>query len=59
MGTVTSVQLTAEGKLEALYAPTPNSTQLAVDHVIAAITLTIGLALLVGMFWTEIVARFF
>jgi hypothetical protein len=30
-----------------------------VDRVIAAVTLTIGLALLVGMFWTEIVARFF
>jgi hypothetical protein len=44
-------QLMAEGKLEAFYAQTPNSTQLAVDRVV-------GLALLVGMFWTEILARF-
>jgi hypothetical protein len=32
---------------------------LAANRVIAAITLTIGLALLVGMFWIEIIARLF
>jgi len=51
-------QLKAQGKLDSLYAPAPNPTQLAVDRVIAALTLAIGLALLVGMFYTEILARF-
>jgi len=51
-------QLEAEGRFEALRAHAPNATQLIVDRVIAAITLVIGLALLVGMFWTEIIARF-
>jgi len=32
---------------------------LVANRVIAALTLAIGLALLVGMFYTEIVARFF
>jgi cytochrome b subunit of formate dehydrogenase len=52
-------QLEAEGRVPALAAAEPNCTQLVVNRVIAAITLLTGLALLVGMFWTEIIARFF
>jgi cytochrome b subunit of formate dehydrogenase len=52
-------QLKAEGRLEAKYTGAPNVTQLAANRVIAAVTLAIGLALLVGMFWTEILARLF
>ena len=52
-------QLQAEGRLEALRMSAPNPVQLIVNRVIAAVTLLIGLALLVGMFWTEIVARLF
>lgn len=52
-------QLQAEGRLDGLRTGTPSPVQLSINRVIAAVTLLIGLALLAGMFWTEIVSRFF
>jgi hypothetical protein len=49
--------LEAEGKLEALEVPAPNPTQLVVNRVVAAISLVIGLALLVALFYSEIIVR--
>ena len=50
-------QLEAERRLEERRVAAPNPTQLAADRVIAAVTLIIGLALLVALVWTEIISR--